>query len=175
MKFRRGLDPMLREPLERFGNFAVVAGETDEWHELGDADFVIRAEILGGHLIFVRRDDDFEMLQQTARVEPDHSCRRQGLRCRRVRGRLSRSRITLAGTVRGPGLLLAVPCAAWSFAKSGVCALAMSIGVVIAALQRDDHLLSGHALLLNVECGLYAIEALSNDIRIRGGDVLACS
>ena len=27
----------------------------------------------------------------TARVEPDHSCRRQGLRCRRVRGRLSRS------------------------------------------------------------------------------------
>ena len=40
--------------------------------------------------------------------------------------------ITLAGTTRGPGLLLAASIAAWCVAKSEVCASTMSIGAITA-------------------------------------------
>src|SRR5271166_2458958 len=42
-----------------------------------------------------------------------------------------------------------------------------------ARLQRDDHLPGGYALHLNVEPSLYGIEALSDNKRIRGGDISA--
>ncbi len=51
MKFRSWLYPFACDPLKRFGNPVVITGKPHERHKLRDPDFVIRAQVGGGHLI----------------------------------------------------------------------------------------------------------------------------